>query len=214
MATTKALVTRLMSRYNDPNEAILTKANWLDHLNDAYRWVQQQAGPAQWPFMESQNLNFVYKHGWPSVNTLPIDAGTLNVVFDVTDGYILEAFPTRQEAFIQFPTLTDVGSAAYYRLRGNVIELWPVPQTDVTLLLEFSGGLPLLAVDGTSDPLIDDRHITVLLEYALYLAYQDDDDEQTSQVHKQEALSMVQAMKADLLVGRTTRNSVIVDEWW
>jgi hypothetical protein len=214
MATTAGVLARLKSRYNDPNNNILADEDWIGYINDAYSWVQSASGPEKWAFMES-SATLVYTHGFPSTTHLPKDIGVLNVVFDVTDGYILEPFPTRAENYIQFPTLTDVGSPAYYRLKNDFIELWPTPQADVTLLLEYQGGLLALDEDNAvSDPLIPDRHIGTLIERVLYLAYQDDDDEQTAGVHKAEADALLVNMKTDLLGGRTTRNPQIVDEWW
>lgn len=223
--TTAGLITLCQNRYNDPNGNIVAAtgsagASWETYLNQAYRWVQANSGPAQWPFtLQTTHLTYPANSGGidtGGTQSLPAGCGTLNVVFNNTDGYILEPMPTRLEEFIQFPNAgVDYGSPNYYRVKGTLLEIIPHPGYVVDIYLEFEGDLPDL-VSGSVDPTpaFPVRHAQVLVEYAMYLAYTDDDDNDTAQIHLQRAQEQLRAMQADLFSNRNTRNYEIVDEWF
>lgn len=207
---TPALITRLETRFADPGNAIYSSADWLDYLNDAWRWVQ--AASPWWPMNEiGTTVAFSSSQSEASIDAF--EGYDVSLVLNQTDGYLLEPIANRTQHRYEVPDPLEEGSPRWYRMFGNVIQLIPVPSDPVDIYIEYEGFSADLNISGT-DPQFPAKHHSTLIEYALYLAYIDDDDPESAAAHMERANTHLEALKMDLLGTRTAKNPQFVDDWF
>lgn len=210
MATTSALVTRLETRFDDTGHAIYSAANWLSYLNDAYSWMSARL---PWgPWKEKRTLSLTVTANSDVVD-LPADGWRVTFVDDTTDGYQLQPFRSRTQVR-RVMAQGETGPPLYYRFLNQQLQVFPTPTVNTTLTLYYYGPLTALDTGGTNNPVIPDEHEQLLLEYALFLAYTDDEDLQRAQLHQASALDALDALIADLGSNRAEGNPILVDDWY
>lgn len=208
------MIARLKSRFTDPSNAIYTDANWLSYLNDAYAWVQ--ADCPWWPWKEvSATVTTSAGDG----NITAADLGTVGVfqvsmVLDTTNGFVLEPVANRTQHRYEVPDITERGTPRWYRWLGSTLQLVPLPDASTTYVIEFMTASADLANTANNVPNFPAEHHQVLVEYALHLAYTDDDDDKSAAIHLQRAAEQLAQLKNNLMNTRTAKTPQFVDDWF
>lgn len=208
------MISRCKTRFTDPTGAIYSDADWLDFLNDAYSWVQ--AACPWWPWKES-SATVTTTAGDGSITAA--DLGTVGVfqtsmVLDTTNGFVLEPVPNRTLHRYEVPDPTEQGTPRWYRWLGSTLQLIPLPADGVTYYIEFMAASADLANTADNVPNFPPEHHQVLVEYALHLAYTDDDDAKSADVHLARATEQLGQLKMNLMNTRTAKNPEFVDDWF
>ena len=211
--TTSNLVSRCKERFGDPSEAIVTTAEWTAYLNEGYQEVN--ASERNWPW----NLD----NGIFSVNTA---AGTqayavngsaelysVNSVYNNTED--ARVLPTEwgPAAFLDSFDPTETGEPRFYRMVGDQIYLYPIPDGVYSLTIEAVTPPADLTTSG-SNPLWPDRFRRALVEYALSRAYTDDGNLEYAAEHRNRGDAIVMRM-TDEFIGKPLIESYpgVVDNW-
>ncbi len=203
-----ALQTRCASRYRDTTNRVVTAAEWTEYLNDAYMDVVG-ADPA-WPFLEGQTTSLTVAAGAGTV-ALPTDVWRVTSVYNATDAWPLVPIPGRSEYRHWFPDPTaNLGSPAYYRLRGSTLEVYPYAQAATTLHADIATPPVSLSAAG-DEPVFPEQYHRILVLGALSKAYEDDLDDRWAASYQARYERMLQDMKADLLSPRTEGYPTVID---
>lgn len=205
--TTASLLARVKARFDDPDQAIYDDASWVAYLNDAYKWVASSS--PYWPFEETRAT--VSVTAGANAGDLPTGCTQVNLVWDQTNGIVLTPFGNRKQHAQYLPYATEQGTAWWYRLFNDTLEVYPAPAATTSYTIEYFGPLATL-VAGSVDPAIPEVHQGVISEYALYLAYKDDDDDGNAQAHKAEAVELLTRLATDLTANRTDSFQDVVDD--
>lgn len=211
--------TRCKTRWRDPTNAILTDQNWTDYINDTYHDVL--AASPFWPFAQSSSSSVVVNQGvrsalLPNVNVLGVTA-----VYNVTDLYPMQPVEGSDRVYRDWPDQTEVGLVGAYRLRGNTIEVYPLPDKNVTLKIEFQSVPVDLAADVDVPPWPAQFH-DMLVDGAMHKAYEDDGAvfrfgrmvADLAGGYEQAFQTKLQALMAYVFSGSTSRYPGIVDTFY
>lgn len=202
-----ALVGRCEDRFRDTGNAIYTASVWADYINDAYSDVLS-ASP-WWPFLMARASNSVTSSGEV---TLPTDAWRVTAVYNDTDNYVLQPIDGNSDYRYYFPDAdANLGNPTHYRLRANVLEVYPRPAATITVVIDYTVAPAQL---GASDePVFPEQYHRMLISGAMAYAYEDDDNMQQAQTHRAKFEQYLERMKDDLLVSRSERYHGIVDDF-
>jgi hypothetical protein len=215
MPTTASLVTRCETRFRDSGHAIVSAADWLEYLNDAYREVN---GQQSWPWMEARKTSVTFASG-DNAEDLGVDVYRVLSVHNSTDHYPLHPLEGRAEFRDEFPDETIPGSSVNYRLRGggatgSVLEVWPIPNHTFTTIIEYYGP-PADLVSGSVNPVWPSQYHGALVEGALGRAYRDDGNKEWADDHMAAMEAIVASMTQDLMQGaRNESYPRVLDNWF
>jgi hypothetical protein len=113
-----------------------------------------------------------------------------------------------------FPEQNESGVPELYRIYAGRIEVYPLPETNTVLHIEYPAP-PALLANATDEPVFPEQYHSMLIEGALARAYVDDGNAAQAEIHLGQFASMLEAMRFDLLgAGRHDRYPTIVDTWW
>jgi hypothetical protein len=210
MPTTTQLRDRCKTRFADTTNAVLSNQNWLDYLNDAYRWVQSEL-----PFFEQMQtyttMDCAAANRYLYIGT---DVYNITMALDTTNDVLLEPVTDRSAHRRILTDRDEQGTPRWYKWTGpNQIELIPVPDAVYSYYFEYFDTFIDLTLAG-SDPQIPSQHHGIIVEYALYLAYLDDDDVGASKPHLDAANRALVALRTDMYGANTSKNPQIVDDWF
>lgn len=199
MTTTENLIERAEFRFGDTANALVTEAQWLDYLQDAYD--EGNSFSPFWPFYEVIDTSVAISVGSNSASLETEQAGSWRVkaVHNATDNYPLA--PLVGTPYHDFPTLSaDKGSPEVYRLVANTLEVYPYPDHAVTLRVEVLKP-PSALVNDTTSPIWPPEFHDLLVEGALAQAYRDDGNEAWAEMHDAKFQAGLVKMEEALLSG-------------
>lgn len=208
--TRDEIINTALLRLRDANAIVFTCTYMCNAVNAAYADVM--AASPYWPFLEqeSQTSPFIVTAGTNSL-TLPTDVFRVRTVMNVTDNLRLHEITGDNMWADLYPDLSNaVGQARHYRILNNKLYLYPYPDEDTTLLVDYFVQPGRLAA-GTDVPVIPYQFHDMLVEYAMYLAYLDDGNPQLAAVHKAAYDAKLVALKAELLGPRGDQYAQIND---
>lgn len=217
MATVAALKVRAATRFRDPNNNVVTPAQWESYLNDAYDWLNGSAGVSEWPHMQA-TANVTVLANTNSI-ALPTDAIRVLSAWDSTDMALLKPLHGNVTPKARFGAPTDTaGAPGFYRVLGNQLLVFPTPTAATTISLDYIGTPATLAetpAGGTvQTPPFASTYHQILVEYALYLAYVDDGNDKLAAEHMKLASDWLVKMQLALMSGQTDSSPQIVDSWY
>lgn len=204
------LTTRCATRFRDPNNNIVTAVQWLEYVNETYADVIG-ASP-HWPFLEnSANETLTVNAGSRSV-ALPPGVSRVTAVRNATDDVVMTPVDGRTTHMHAFPEQTETGVPQFYRVYGQDLEVYPLPEANTALQVEYPAAPALLT---TGEPVFAEQYHHILVEGALALAYTDDGAPEQSAAHSGRFDTILFRMKNDYLgAGRHDSLPTIVDTWW
>lgn len=155
-----------------------------------------------WPFLEVRNASLSIAGGMAET-TLPADVWRVTSVYNATDKIPLTPIPGRADFRHWFPAPADgLGIPLFYRLRGNVLEVYPWPA--VTTEIDVDVAQPPAALTaGADEPIFPEQFHQLLVLGALARAYEDDGAPNQATPYQGRYERLLQSMKQDLLSVRT-----------
>lgn len=209
--TRDQLVTRCSSRYRDTTNRLVTAAEWADYINDAYTSVV--AASPLWPFLETRDESLSVAAGAASVS-LPTDGWRVSAVYNATDKIRMRQLDGRSDYRDWFPDPAgSLGTPEFYRLRSNVLEVYPRPA--VTTEIDVDVFVPPAELTaGAQEPVFPEQYHRILVYGALALAYEDDDNLPRMQAAQARRDQLLADMLRDLLGPRTDSYPGILDNFF
>lgn len=208
--TTSSLVTRCETRFGDTGHAIVSAADWLQYLQDAYD--DGNTYSPFWPWNELRKSDFSLAAGANTIALTSYGSRVLSV-HNVTDMYPLTPLEAHATWRTQYPT-TDQGSPVNYRMFAQTLEVYPIPDHAITVAVEYYGN-PTALDTSSVNPVWPDAFCGALVDGALALAYLDDGNEKFAMDCKQKFDEAMVKMEETLLSG--TRHETyprVTDEFW
>lgn len=210
-----ALVALCEKRFRDTANTIVGESiaagliSWVDYLEGALSQVNS-ASP-WWPWLENSSTTLTATAGVRNV-ALPADCTFVNSVYNGTDDYPLQPFDARSG---QFSDMTDAerGQPSFYRLTGSNIQLYPLPDTDKSIKVEYTSW-PGALTNGATEPPFPETFHRFLVDGALAQAYLDDGNHEWHQMHQARFQEAIENMKRALLSVRTESYPIVRDTWW
>lgn len=209
--TTSNLVTRCETRFRDLSHEVISAAEWLAYLNDAYSEVNARFREWPWNFA---SVTVATAAGTRTYTLATTEGQTVRSVFNTTNDYPLSPLEGIGNFRKDYPDDTTQEAPIAYRMKGSQLELWPTPDSVYSIVVEYEGSPADLATSN-SDPLWPDRYRRALVELALSRAYQDDGNMEWANQHRQDGNAIVDGMVNDLLSG--TRHETfprVPDDWF
>lgn len=202
------LQARCAFRYRDTTNRFVEADNWTDYLNEAYRDVA--SAEPYWPFLESQDTSLSVAAGTGTV-TLPADAWKVSAVYNDTDSVPLVPIPGRSQyrQWFRDPS-NSLGTPQFYRLRGNILEVYPWPASATTIHVDIATPPADLAL-GTDEPVFPEHYHHILVMGALAKAYEDDGDPRWASSYQARYERLLADMRRDLLDTRTESYPEVID---
>jgi hypothetical protein len=209
MTTATNLGVRAAARFKDPNNNVITAAQWLSYLNEAYSDVN--AYSPLWPWLETSEQTLSFTANNRSAN-LPTDVLGVNWAYDTTDDYRLIDQMGHGDFFHQDHLRSEVGQPVTYRVRGATMELNPTPSANTTVVAECS--LQPVDLAGGDSPVFPSAWHNILIDDMLAAAYLDDGNPALSKAHADRFEAGIKRMFNSILMGRTEANQYIRDTFW
>jgi hypothetical protein len=170
------LKTRCASRFRDSANDVVSATEWGEYINDALRHIYSQL---PWlPIHDGRATVSLTAN--TATGTLPTDTYQVHAVYNTTDDFPLEPISNRA-AYQEMFAPTDRGTPEFYSVRGSVIEVYPTPDRDVSLQVDYVGSVTLLT--STAEPAFPEQFHHILVEGALGLAYADDGNDEQGDRH-------------------------------
>jgi hypothetical protein len=221
--TTDLLIARLARRFRDTNFQVVTEDDWQEYLNDTFRWLQSHGGGTPWPW--SEKTDTVTVTGGTATVALPAGTSVLKRVYNDTDKQRLRALQGNTAVDDRWPDEASQGVPLEYRVYGNVLHVYPTPSVDTDILLEYIGQITQLDADLGNEPTdtgdvdladigIPDQLAYLIAEYALYLAFLDDENEGAATLHLANAEKQLTQAMITFLSGQTSEYPQIVDRFF
>lgn len=205
------LQARCATRFQDPNFAVVTNAQWLSYLNDAYRDVIN-ANP-WWPFLEIQHdQSLVFTAGTRTM-PLPVNVSRVLSVYNLTAQFKCSSIEGHTQHVLRYPDQTETGPIQRYRIVGADMQVWPLPDQTTTLTVDYWQAPADLAA-GVDVPAFPAQWHNALVEGALARAYIDDGALAQAAAYQKQFDTTVERMVATELSGQQDRNPEIVDDWF
>lgn len=196
-------------RYRDTGTTIVTDANWKLYVNSAYGDVLQAL-----PFFPWNELSTSLSYSASTRSkTLPTDAWQVLSVFNATDVWPMVELEGREQFLNLYPSQTEIGSPLHYRLFGNAIQIYPLPQGTTALTVEYIG-MPVDLVADADLPAFPEQYHDLLVVGAVAKAYVDDGGAEQTKAYELEFQQMLQALKINLSQPRNPRYYEMVDPGW
>lgn len=207
--TRDQLVDRCEARFRDTANTVITASEWADYVNDAY--LEVAAARPDWPFLETRNEALVVAQGTGSV-ALPADGWRVQAVYNKTDEWPLVPIPGQSDYRRWYPDPeSNLGSAQYYRMRANNIEVYPWVSAATTLHVDLL--IPPTALGAADEPVFPEQYHRILVYGALALAYEDEEADSLHRRAQARYDRLLANMIQDLLSPRTEGYPEIVDNF-
>jgi hypothetical protein len=214
MTTATALIARCKTRFGDASGDIVSSADWLAYINEAYDEANRHS--PFWPFEETADTSVTIAAGANSASLETEQAGSWRVisVLNTTDDYTLA--PAAGAPFSDYPTESaDPGSPEVYRLFGNTLQVYPYTDHAIVLRIEVFKPPTALLDNSSSAPVWPPEFHSVLIEGALAMAYRDDGNDTFADKHYEKFLAGISKMEEALLSGmRAESYPQIIDTGW
>lgn len=183
------LVDACEQRFGDTGNAIVTAAEWLDHVNAAYRAFLRLS---KWPNLVAETTATIAANG-RSV-ALPSDALQGGVLDVLVSGTPLEKqppdLPIRNiRHWTDRPTIP-----VYYEIRGSRVVVLPAWAVGGTLTIAYlTAPVALVAGGSPTTPVIPETYHDAIVSGALARAYLDDGNPELASHYQAEFDAMVAA---------------------
>lgn len=197
------------ARFSDSSNVIYTEAEWLEYINDRYQEVW--GATPFWPFRRSHATVSVTA-GSRASSALSNGVWQVESVLDSTNDNRLLPLRSRSDLARIDPAETSSGPPQFYRLFSNTLEVWPTPDTTVSLKVDvLLQGTDLAASDSPAFPA---QYHRMLVDGALASAYADDGNAQMAKYYEDRFAGKLAQMMVDLLGHQEEGNYVIQDDYW
>ncbi len=129
------MIARCARRFHDEAFDVVSSTDWVNYLNDCYRDIIG-ASPL-WPFLHqtaTDSLTFA-----PNVRgvNLPSNVFRVTSVYNDTDQYPMRAIEGDTQHIRLYPDQTLTGTPSRYRVFNNQIQVWPLPDHAVSLIVDY-----------------------------------------------------------------------------
>lgn len=206
-----ALQARCTDRFRDPSHDILSNAQWLDYLNDAYADVQ--AATPFWPWFATSDATLTVAAN-ARTTALPVNVFGVTAVLNDTDDIRMRPFNAgTSETYAEYPTDTDSGPPLQYRVLGTTLYVYPKPTVTTALRVEYTKPAAELAT-GSDLPAFPAQFHRILVEGALARAYTDDANLKQAQAHEEAFAAILGDLKDAMLQPQEESYPEIVDNFW
>lgn len=207
-----AMVTRCESRFRDESNNIVSADEWKAYLNDAMSDVV--AFSPHWPFRKTVNTSAVTVDAATRSKALPTDIYRVTAVRNATDNIDMWSVEGNTTHIRYDPEQNLTGPPRWYRVTGATIEVWPLPEVNTVLHLEYMDSPDELSADGDVPPWPAHYH-RILVYGALAKAYEDDGAWEAASFYKGEFATMLDGLYQEM-IGQPLhdRQPVIVDDWF
>lgn len=203
--TGQELVDLLESRFGDPDDVVHSAAEYLDYINDAY--FEVISASQFWPFLETSSTSLTNAANTRGVS-LPTDIYAITGVLNVTDKIRLQEISP--VAALGFQPNVDIvagdlaaeapGTPVVYRMGAQGFDIFPTPDHDVQLYVEYRARPAALLVGDS--PVFPAQYHRLLVYYALAQVYLDDDDQGRHDALMATFERRLERMKTELLGAR------------
>lgn len=184
-----AIVDRAEARFQDSANGVYTVSEWEDFVNDAY--VELQAARPDWPWMKTEvTISWAALDGEVALT----DFGRIDGVFNATDHISLVPIHGNTTARETYPTWpSDPGTPVEYRLEGQALQLYPAPQTAISVIVRGWASVGELS-SGTDEPAFLSEFHRILVYGALVHAFEDDGNLKQAEVYQRKYDRLLMAM--------------------
>jgi hypothetical protein len=197
------------TRFRDPSNAIVLDTDWKNYVNTAYGDVLMRMPWAPW---NEGSASLVIGASTRSV-ALPTDVDKVLAVWNSTDQFPMVPLEGRMQTYNEYPQQTEIGQPMHYRIFGESLLVYPLPQVSTTFVVEYVV-MPADMVNDTDVPAFPTQWHDVLVSGAVALAYRDDGNIAMAQEYDKEAEDMIKALIQDSMQPRQDRYYEIVDFIW
>lgn len=197
------------ARFSDSSNVIYTEAEWLEYINDRYTEVWGTS--PFWPFKRS-HATVSITAGQRASSALSNGVWRVESVLDATNDTRLTPLRSRSDLARIDPSEASTGPPQHYRLFGNVIEVWPTPETTTSLKVDVL--LQATDLDASDSPAFPAQYHRMLVDGALASAYADDGNAQMAKFYEDRFVKKLEQMKGDLLDTQEEGSYVIQDDYW
>ena len=201
--------TRCQARFRDTNGDVYTSDEWDGYINDAYADAIT-ASPA-WPFLVALATDM--RMGLSGEATLPEGAWRVTSVHCVSDGITLRPVEAPDDHLRLYPDPSVTGTPELYRVRANVLEVYPHPDAQRELRVEYVVH-PDELLFASDEPVFPVPYHRLLVPGALSYAYEDDGNADMAALHRSRFEDGLARMHADLLTIQTEGFQGIPDTGW
>ena len=196
-------------RFRDVGNTIVSDANWKLYVNTAYGDVLQAL-----PFFPWNELvtTLTYTASTRS-QALPTDAWQVLSVFNGTDVWPMVELEGREQYLNLYPLQTEIGSPIHYRLFGQNIQIYPLPQNSTALTVEYISMPADMSAD-SDVPAFPEQFHDLLVIGALARAYRDDGNDDQASSYEAEFKEMLMPLITNMGQPRNPRFYEPVDPGW
>lgn len=202
--------TRCAVRFQDAAMDVVADSEWKDYLNTRYR--RALGSSPDWPWKRVHKTNLTISANARSA-TLPTGSWRVESVVDFTNFTPLRPLDGTTAPALIDPAEDASGAPTWYRVYGNAIEVWPKPDTNITLHVDILINAVDLSADGDF-PVFPPEYHDLLVEGALADAYLDDGQPQSAQPHEASYMAILKDMQTDLLGPDQESYPVPTDTWY
>lgn len=180
------MVSRCEHRSRDITGILTTKVRWREHLNVAYL-----------EFLAQSEFNLELDHATVSFAAgarsaaMPVGVFRVLSLKGVTDNAALGPIGGWKQIAKQFD-LDARGTPSYYKVIGNNLHLFPLPDSGYEVEIFFYGQ-PEKLVELDDEPILPERYHEALVVGALNMAYKDDHDWESAGRFEKDFQRFVQA---------------------
>lgn len=194
-------------RFRDASNVVVSDANWITYVNDAY---QDMLARCTWfPWNEASST--VTVNAGTRSTALPADVWQILSVWDSVNFMPLVPLEGRGQVYQIYPTQTEIGVPQHYRMFGRVLQVFPLPQSNVPYTVEYV----LRPSDMVADadlPVFPPQYHSCLVSKAVALAYRDDGNLQMAGAYESEYEDSVKMMFVDMMQPRNERYYEVTDD--
>lgn len=214
MTTFAGLADIASARIRDPNHEVVTCTTWYTYLNLAWKQVQQASD--QWPWNQDYDEIEVTVAANARQGCLDATGEVLSVryVYDSTNSAPLVQITdsgARSRYHLGNPAASVApGAPMEYRIKGNEIEVFPLPATAVCLQIGVNKWSGTDLVYSESPPIPAAFH-TILVDGALALFHADDGNDQGAARATEAFQVSIANLKGAFLDGQTEKYPLLAD---
>lgn len=180
------------NRFSDTANTIRTEAEWLEHINAAYRLFVQAT---RWPSLTASSSVTVLASTRSIAVSAPALQGGIVGVFVTATGKPLEAVPSDLPWRTRQFMLDQPSTPMWFEMQGDRLMVLPAPAANTALTVLYMGAPTALAAGET--PAIPETYHDALVAGALARAYRDDDAGELAALYDGEFERYVAAAKGD-----------------
>lgn len=197
------------TRFRDPTNVIVDDTTWKLYVNSAYGDLLMRMPYGPW----TEGSTTITINSGVRSGALPTDVNRVSAVWNSTDGFPMVPLEGRMQVFNEYPQQIEIGQPMHYRIFGNSLYVYPLPQANTSFTVEYFK-LPADMVNDTDVPAIPETYHDALVAGAVAKAYVDDGNAQLAQQFAQDAENMIKALIQDSMQPRQDRYYEITDNQW